>query len=76
MSEVPLYYAQSESTREERSVDASLIGCINQMDLYSQLPQNIVNLLFTITNSNSELTVLWRTYFLKPFDQYILSKTI
>ena len=30
----------------------------NQMVLESQLPQNIFNLLFTITNQNNKLTVL------------------
>ena len=36
-----------------------LTKCIYQLVLESQHPHKIVNLLFTITNSNIKLTVLW-----------------
>ena len=35
------------------------MACINQMLLESQLPHKIVNFLFTVTNENSKLTILW-----------------
>jgi len=37
--------------------------CIHQLVLESQLPHEIVNLLFTIPNHNIKLTVLWGSWF-------------
>jgi hypothetical protein len=38
-----------------------LTECVNRMVLESQLPHKIVNLLFTITNQDNKLTILWGT---------------
>ena len=38
-----------------------LTTCTYQLDLESQLPHKIVNLIFTIINQNMKLTVLWET---------------
>ena len=46
--------------------------CIHEMVLESQLPHRVVNLLFTITNENNKLTMLWGTDFLEPSNRYIL----
>ena len=37
----------------------NLTEFIYQLDLESQVPHKIVNLLFTITSENTELVVLW-----------------
>ena len=42
----------------DRDLPFHLTECINQMDLESQLPHEIVRFLF-LTNQNSTLTVLW-----------------
>ena len=50
------------SLRSEEEVEAVppyLTECIYSLVLESQLTHKIVNLLFTITNSNIKLTVLW-----------------
>ena len=39
--------------------DLYLIFCIYELVLDSQLPHKIVTLLFTITNQNMKLIVLW-----------------
>ena len=42
-----------------RERQSYLTKCIYQLALEIHLPHKIVNLLFTITNSNTKLTVLW-----------------
>ena len=39
-----------------------LTDCIYELVLESQLPHRIVNLLFTITNQNIQLTILWGSW--------------
>ena len=36
-----------------------LTECINQTILENELPHKIVNLLFTVTDQNIKLTILW-----------------
>jgi hypothetical protein len=47
------------SEEEVEAVPPYLTECIYSLVLESQLTHKIVNLLFTITNSNIKLTVLW-----------------
>jgi len=49
----------SASEEEVEAVPPYLTECIYSLVLESQLTHKIVNLLFTITNSNIKLTVLW-----------------
>ena len=42
-----------------------LTDCIYELVLESQLPHKIVNIMFTITNQNTELTVLWGSWLSK-----------
>ena len=50
--------------------------CIGSLILESQLPHKIVNLLYSKPIVNNKLMILWRIYFLKPLNQYIVSDII